>query len=226
MSNGFGADLKMKSLNLIFIRLCLAPVIFVSVVFRCLSFVLIVLLLRLFSIIPILWILWISNNTRQKVGYKKSLFFNSCQAPLQWTVRFLFEQSGYLLTGPVLEEYNRIFWFRKEKNIEDLDKVSELRLSRANIITKMITGHELYKVDAHEKKRTYLFLFDAISSFLSHGLVLIIIIILWEATPILDQNLKICTFPWIKSHISIICGGVISLSAINCLLCFFYFKSF
>ena len=77
----------------------------------------------------------------------------------------------------------------------------------------------------HDHKRKKLLFFEGISAFVSHGLVMLIIIVLWESTTILNHNLSICTFPWIRSNISVICANVIALSALNCVLSYVYYKS-
>ena len=89
------------------------------------------------------------------------------------------------------------------------------------MIITIVNPWDANDVIASNKK---IFLVDAITSFASHGITMVIIIVLWETTSVLDQNLSICTFPLIKNNISLICGIIMSFSTVNCLLSYLYYK--
>ena len=186
---------------MIYLWIKLVPMILISLIFRCLSFVTMVTLLRFYSIFPVFVILLISYNTSQTIKYDQSLFYNLCNEDTD--LRFaafvnLIRAYGDTLVGPTLVPIEKLWWRQKYFSIEWKKK--------------------------HDMKRKKIFLFDAITSFASHGLTMVIIIILWETTSVLDQNLSICTFPLVKNNVSLICGVIMSFSAVNCLLSYFFYK--
>ena len=202
MLNGFGEDLNLKSMDLIRLRVKIVPMIFVSTAFRCLSFTMIATLLRFYSIFPILWIFWISNSIEEMTVFGNSFFFNLCNAKtknLYNTLANIFNGVAGTLVGAVLFPMEKHYWF-KENFSQDEKRY-------------------------HDLNRKRFFLFDAGLSFISHGVVLIIIVSLWETTDLLNQNLSICTFEIFKNNISTICWFIMILSFLNFLMTYLYFKS-
>ena len=201
MSNNFGGELELKTCDMIYLWLKLVPMILISLIARCLSFVTMVMLLKLYSIFPVFVIWLISYNTLQTIKYDQSFFYNLCNEDTD--LRFaafvnLIRAYGDTLVGPTLVPIEKLWWRQKNFSVE-------------------------WKMK-HDMKRKKIFLVDAITSFASHGTTMAIIIILWETTSVLDQNLSICTFPLIKNNISLICGIIMSFSAANCLLSYLYYK--
>ena len=201
MSNKFGGELELKTRDVIYLWMKLVPMILISLVVRCSSFVIMLTLLRTYSFIPIFVIWLISYNTLQAIKYDQSFFYNICNEDTD--LRFaafvnLIRAYGDTLVGPTLVPIEKLWWRQKTFGIE-------------------------WKVK-HDKKRKKIFLVDAITSFASHGTTMVIIIIFWETTSVLDQNLSICTFPLIKNNVSLICGVIISFSAVNCLLSYLFYK--
>ena len=201
MANGFGNELDLKLTDLILLRAKCVPMVFISMIFRCASFVMMATLFRAYAIIPIVFIWWISHNTEEKIVDENSFFFNLCSQDtydIPLTLANAFQKFGDMLVGPTLWPIEKLYWDKENFSTEE-------------------------KKD-HDMLRKKCWLFDAISTLLSHGIVLIIIIVLWETTTILDQNLSICAFPFIKDNISIICGIIIILGTLNCLMSFLYYK--
>ena len=201
MANGFGNELDLKLTDLIFLRAKCVPMVFISMIFRCVSFVMMATLFRAYAVVPIIWIWWITHNTAEKIIYKNSFFFNFCTRDTDDLLGILmnaFQKFGSMLVGPVVYPIEQFYLYKENISTEAKKK--------------------------HDKLRKKLWLFDGLSTLLSHGIVLIIIIVLWETTSIVDQNLSICAFPIIKDNISIICGSIIILGALNCLMSFLYYK--
>ena len=175
--------------------------VFITMIFQCLSFVMMITLLRLYSIFPILWIWWMTENSTPKVFYKNSFFFYCCQEEnfsFYAVIRNHFAIAGNLLVGPALAPIEKKYW-RVESFSEEQKR-------------------------EHDTKRKKYWLFNAITSFLYHATILIIIVVLWETTSVLDQNLSPCTFPVIKDYISIICGIIVALGMLSCLMPYVYYK--
>lgn len=210
MSNGFGAELDLQTFELIILRFKIAPVIFISMIFRCSSFVMITTLLRFYSAFPVL-LIWLMSRFIRKMRSKHYLNEESfsvdlwkCRltkksASVPYTIIRLLEHSGELLTGPVLAEIHRYAWSVCDKAF--IEKVKK----------------------SHDMSRKQLFFFDATMSLATHGLCMVIIIILWENTSVLDDNLSVCAFSWTTANISVLCGAVIALGTINCLFSFIYY---
>ena len=104
-----------------------------------------------------------------------------------------------MLVGPTLVPIERFLWFKDNVTSEEKEE--------------------------HNLKRKSYWLFNVTASFMSHGIILIIIIILWETTSLLDQNLSTCTFPIVKNNVSYICGIVLILGGLNCLMTYLFYKS-
>ena len=137
----------------------------------------------------------------QKLFYDKSFFFNLCNEDpddLLISICNFFTSVGFILVGPIETPIELASWWQETFSEEEKKK--------------------------HDMGRKRWWFVDSVSSFVSHGTVLIITIILWETTSVLDQNLSVCTFPLIRNSISIICGVVMTLSALNCLLSYLYYK--
>ena len=202
MLNGFGEDLDLNSIDLIRLRVKIMPMIFISTAFRCLSFTMIATLLRIYSIFPILWIFWISNSVAEMTVFDNSFFFNLCNKKtksLYNTLANILNGVAGILIGPVLFPIEKHYWF---KNNFSQDEKRE-----------------------HDLKRKRYFLFDAGLSFVSHGVVLIIIVSLWETTALLNQNLSVCTYELFKNNITLLCCFIMILSLLNFLMTYLYFKS-
>ena len=224
--NGFGAELDLKTVELIILRFKIAPAIFISMIFRCSSFVMMTTLLRFYSAFPILLIMLMYHyirRTRNKLYENKALRFldlckspytktsktisknkkrknNQRKQPLYYIVRLL-DHSAQVLTGSVLVEIQRYAWYIIDRNFTEQEKKN------------------------HDKDRRTLYFFDSMISLVTHGLCMVILIILWEKTSVLDDNLGLCAFSWTKVNISVLCGVVIALGTINCLFSFIYYYS-
>ena len=181
------------------LRLKCTPMVFISLSFRCLSFVMMATLLRVYLIVPIIWIWWISQSTRQKAIFEEEFCSNFCKRKLAGIQFKSFGIIGGMLVGPTLTPIERFLWY--EENFDPRQKIE------------------------HDMKRKRYWLLNAITSFWSHGAVSIVLIILWETTSTLNQNLNKCTFPILKENIAIICGMIITLGATNCLTSYLFYKS-
>ena len=199
LGNGMGGELDLKMFDIICLRVKCTPMVFISILFRCLSFVMMATLLRVYSIFPIIWIWWISQSTVQKAVFERAFCSNFCKRELAGIQFKGFGIIGGTLVGPTLKPIERFFWY--EDGFDTKQKIE------------------------HDMKRKRYWLLNAITSFLSHGTVSIALIILWETTSTLNQNLSWCTFPMVKENISIICGMVIALGATNCLTSYLFYKS-
>ena len=174
--------------------------IFTTLTFRCGSLVMMASLLRWYSIFPIVWILWMTYITDQKVKFDSS--FDSIQfekvTELKIILQRFLTKFGVLLVGAVLAPIEEQFWMLETLYKEQKDK--------------------------HDLMRKKMWIFDSIASFLCHAIILITIIILWETTSILDQNLSICTFPIVRNNVSIICGMIMTSGLFSCLMSYLYYK--
>ena len=201
LGNGFGGELDLKTFDLIFLKAKCVIMIFITMIFRCSSLVMMATMLRWYSIIPILLIGWISHNTTQYVFHQNSFFFNLCQKTkysLFGSLSDVLKRAGFILVGPRLNPIERFLWFHETFSNEEKKE--------------------------HDMKRKKLWLIDSIISFVFHSIILIIIIVLWEKTSLFDQNLSVCTFPIIEKNISMICGIIMGVGLLSCLMPFLYYK--
>ena len=200
MANGFGGELELTKSNLIYVRAKCVFMIFTTLTFRCGSMVMMTTLLRWYSVFPIAWIWWMTYKTDQKL--KSNRPFASIQfqkvTELKVILDNVLEKFGTLLVGAVVAPIEERYWM-----IETFYKVQK---------------------ENYDLERKKMWMFDSITSFFCHAIILITIIVLWETTSVLDQNLNICTFPIIKNNISIICGMIMIPGLFSCLISYLYYN--
>ena len=120
----------MKTFDLIFLRVKIIPMVFISMLFRCLSFVLLATLFKFYSIFPIIWILWISHTTSVKVTSEQSFFFRLCNddtASICWSLSSVFWAIGDIFVGPVLYPIKKHLWYVETFNKEQKRKHDMMR---------------------------------------------------------------------------------------------------
>ena len=200
MANGFGGELELTMYDLISVRAKCVLMIFTTVTFRCGSLVMMTTLLRWYSIFPIVWIWWMTYRTDQKLKSNSSFASIEFQkvTELKIILQNLLMLFGVLLVGAVLAPIEERYWM-----LETFYKVQK---------------------ENHDLERKKLWIFDSITSFLCHVIILIIIIVLWETTSVLDQNLSICTCSIIRNNISIICVMIMTSGLFSCLISYLYYK--
>jgi hypothetical protein len=74
-------------------------------------------------------------------------------------------------------------------------------------------------------RKKYLFLVDAISTFVISSLTLCSILIVGQFSPFLVNNIGICTLDVITNNIELICGCIIMLGLLNCII-FYIFREY
>ena len=72
------------------------------------------------------------------------------------------------------------------------------------------------------RRRKHLFLVDAISAFVINSLTLCSILIVGQFTPVLTNNLGICTLDVVKQNIELICGCIVTLGLLNCIVFYIF----
>lgn len=73
-----------------------------------------------------------------------------------------------------------------------------------------------------QKSRIMLFLVDSLFTLLVYGLGLVAVMVLWENTNLLSENLSPCAFDIMKYNVNMICGTLIGLGFISCIFCYLY----
>ena len=189
--------MELEGCSAILYKIKMIPMIFTSILFRCLSFVAMATFLRIYSIFPVVLIWFVTHNTLQKVIFQKSFFFNLCKGGIA-IINNIPGEIISLTVGPILLPGRKFYYHKKDVTKEDK------------------TGVDL--------RRRRWFFFDSIGSLILHGLTLITIMILWETTSLLQDNLSVCAFDLIKHNVTLFLGCILGLGVSNCIMTFLYFK--
>ena len=103
----------------------------------------------------------------QYVVYRSSFLFNICKKDAN-VLSNIPEEVISVTVGPVLPPAEIYHWYEKDISKEQKEE--------------------------QELIRKKLFLLDSVTSFISHSITLILIIVLYESTTLLNENLSFCTF--------------------------------
>ena len=194
IGNGFGNELN--TYKMIVLRIKVAPMIFTTLVFRCLSLVIFTTYLRLYSIIPIFLMFFVQY--------------------------FIFNYRGVHYFENV-STWQRLF--SKEHFLRDLFIDIEykiLALTSGQIVYPMQMSKVAEVVNVARWRRIKLLWVDTICTFAVYGAFLIAIIFLWSNTSILIENPNICTLEIVKENTEIICSSILGLGVCSCILSFIY----
>ena len=194
IGNGFGNELN--TYKMIVLRIKIAPMIFSTLVFRCLSLVIFTTYLRLYSIIPILLMFFVQYFI---FNYLSIHYFENVSA---W--QRLFSKEHFLRDLFIDIEY----------------KI--LALTSGQIVYPMQMSNVIEVVNVARWRRIKLLWYDTICTFAVYGTFLIAIIFLWSSTSLLIENPNICTFEIVKENTEIICGSILGLGVCSCILSFIY----
>lgn len=192
--NGFGEGLSTSSM--ILTRIKLMPLIFISIIFRCTSFVIMVTFIRGYSILPMTMIWLFAHLAFQHVVSSTPFFGN-----IRTFFKGLYSVPAEVMqvtVGPILLPSNIYYWHQDSITEED----------KADLIYK----------------RKRLFFLDSVLAFLFHGVTLLTITLLWEHTTLLNDNLSACTFDFIRNNVPLFCDCVLFLGFFHCLTSFLYLK--
>ena len=170
--------------------------IFISIIFRCLSFATYAMLLRFYVIIPVILMWFVAHNILYKVMLDSSFFRNICKDSN--VLEYLPAEVMCVTAGPVILPRTKSW---------SLETTQE-------------------KKSDWDRRRRKLFLLDSIGAFILHGMTLITIIVLLETTDLLEQNLSICTFSIVRNNLSLICGCIFALGYLNCITILIYYLLF